>query len=53
MWNQPGERYVLEGWEIPFFFGLVGSMVLFSVAYKNLPDTGYFPSSSSNPLLIL
>jgi len=30
---------VLEGWEIPFYVGMWGSIVLFSVAMHFLPDT--------------
>jgi len=36
---KPGERYTLEGWEIPFYFGMWGSLIAFGVALKFLPDS--------------
>ncbi|KAK4131004.1 hypothetical protein BT67DRAFT_389542 [Trichocladium antarcticum] len=40
LWGvRPGEKYVNEGWEGPFFYGFWGSIVVFMVAYAFKPDT--------------
>ncbi|KAH9885524.1 ESSS subunit of NADH:ubiquinone oxidoreductase-domain-containing protein [Xylariomycetidae sp. FL2044] len=36
---KPGEKYQREGWEIPFFYGFCGTIVLTAVAYGFKPDT--------------
>ncbi|KAK0742477.1 ESSS subunit of NADH:ubiquinone oxidoreductase, partial [Apiosordaria backusii] len=36
---KPGEKYVNEGWENLYFYGFLGSFVVFGVAYAWKPDT--------------
>jgi hypothetical protein len=36
---KPGEKYVREGWEGPFFIGFVGALVAAGIAYAYKPDT--------------
>ncbi|KAK4198625.1 ESSS subunit of NADH:ubiquinone oxidoreductase-domain-containing protein [Triangularia verruculosa] len=40
LWGvKPGEKYVNEGWENLYFYGFLGSFVVFGVAYAWKPDT--------------
>jgi hypothetical protein len=40
LWGvKPGEKYVREGWEGPFFIGFVGALVAAGIAYAYKPDT--------------
>ena len=36
---KPGEKYQKEGWETPYFYGFIGSLAVFTVAYAFKPDT--------------
>jgi len=36
---KPGEKYQKEGWEGLFYYGFVGSLVVFTIAYAFKPDT--------------
>lgn len=36
---KPGEKYEKEGWEGLFYYGFVGSLVVFTIAYAFKPDT--------------
>ncbi|KAK4229433.1 putative nadh-ubiquinone oxidoreductase [Podospora fimiseda] len=36
---KPGEKYQNEGWENLYFYGFLGSLAVFSVAYAWKPDT--------------